>query len=279
MVSVQIRIKMPLQEDGGSAGKESACNAGDLGLILGLGGCPGEGNTHSSILAWRIPWTVWSMGSQKFRHDWATCTFQEDELEKEAFLTNLQANSFQPVLPLLGTDDGTKMALVQAGAGLCWVKPLGSPQLDSSVWDTVFPATVMACILASAGKASPCSLSCPELCFCPNFPQTSWVLSEQFVQSSRTAHSTCQLGFFLINREFAERKDTWNIFFFQLQHNVCIYIVRFTTGGVCETILHDIRLNFKTLLGDLGLIPGLGRSPGGEYGYPLQYSGLENSMD
>ena len=31
--------------------------------------------------------------------------------------------------------------------------------------------------------------------------------------------------------------------------------------------------------GDLDLIPGLGRSPGEGKGYPLQYSGLENSMD
>ena len=31
--------------------------------------------------------------------------------------------------------------------------------------------------------------------------------------------------------------------------------------------------------GDLGLIPGLGRSPTEGKGYPLQYSGLENSMD
>ena len=31
--------------------------------------------------------------------------------------------------------------------------------------------------------------------------------------------------------------------------------------------------------GDLGLTPGLGRSPGEGKGYPLQYSGLENSMD
>ena len=31
--------------------------------------------------------------------------------------------------------------------------------------------------------------------------------------------------------------------------------------------------------GDLGLIPGLGRFPGEGKGYPLQYSGLENSMD
>ena len=31
--------------------------------------------------------------------------------------------------------------------------------------------------------------------------------------------------------------------------------------------------------GDLVSIPGLGRSPGVGKGYPLQYSGLENSMD
>ena len=31
--------------------------------------------------------------------------------------------------------------------------------------------------------------------------------------------------------------------------------------------------------GDLGSIPGLGRSPGEGKSYPLQYSGLENSMD
>ena len=35
-------------------------NAGDIrdaGLIPGLGISPGKGNGHSSILAWRIPWT------------------------------------------------------------------------------------------------------------------------------------------------------------------------------------------------------------------------------
>ena len=31
--------------------------------------------------------------------------------------------------------------------------------------------------------------------------------------------------------------------------------------------------------GDLGLISGLGRSPGEGSGYPFQYSGLENPMD
>ena len=31
--------------------------------------------------------------------------------------------------------------------------------------------------------------------------------------------------------------------------------------------------------GDLGLFPGLGRSPGEGKGHPLQHSGLENAMD
>ena len=40
---------------GGSAGKESACNVGDLDSIPGLGRFPPERTaTHSSILAWRI---------------------------------------------------------------------------------------------------------------------------------------------------------------------------------------------------------------------------------
>ena len=44
---------------GGSAGKESACNAGDLDLISGLGRSPGEGNGYPlQYSAWRIPWTV-----------------------------------------------------------------------------------------------------------------------------------------------------------------------------------------------------------------------------
>ena len=36
---------------------------------------------------------------------------------------------------------------------------------------------------------------------------------------------------------------------------------------------------FAFNVGDLGSIPGLGRSPGEGKGYPLQYSGLEDSTD
>ena len=37
--------------------------------------------------------------------------------------------------------------------------------------------------------------------------------------------------------------------------------------------------NLPVMQVDLGTIPGLGRSPGEGKDYPLQYSGLENSMD
>ena len=39
-------VNNPAGEGIGSDGKESACNAGDLGLIPGLGRCPGEGNSN-----------------------------------------------------------------------------------------------------------------------------------------------------------------------------------------------------------------------------------------
>ena len=42
-----------------SVGKESACNAGDLGSIPGCEDTLEKGKaTHSSILAWGIQWTV-----------------------------------------------------------------------------------------------------------------------------------------------------------------------------------------------------------------------------
>ena len=45
------------------------------------------------------------------------------------------------------------------------------------------------------------------------------------------------------------------------------------------SLLNLILTIFHFYAGDLGSIPGLGRSPGGKKGHPLQYSGLENSMD
>ena len=77
---LRIVVVFQLGFPGGSAGRESACNAGDLGwedpLEKGTA-------THFSILAWRIPSTakpgmLQSMGSQKVRQDWVTFTFMNE---------------------------------------------------------------------------------------------------------------------------------------------------------------------------------------------------------
>ena len=63
---------------GGSAGKESSCNAGDLGLIPGLGRSPGEGNgnplQYSCLenLMDRGAWWATVHGVARVRHDLAT---------------------------------------------------------------------------------------------------------------------------------------------------------------------------------------------------------------
>ena len=60
---------------GGSDGKASAYNVGDLGLIPGLGRSSGEGNSNPlHTLAWKIPWMeepdkLQSMGSQRVGHN------------------------------------------------------------------------------------------------------------------------------------------------------------------------------------------------------------------
>ena len=60
---------------GGSNGKESACNTGDLGSIPGLGRSPGEGNGYPlQYFIWKIRWAeepggLQSMGLQRVRHN------------------------------------------------------------------------------------------------------------------------------------------------------------------------------------------------------------------
>ena len=65
----------PLDSPDGSDGKASAYNAGDWVQSLGQEDpLEKEMVTHSSILAWRIPWTeepdrLQSTGSKRVRHD------------------------------------------------------------------------------------------------------------------------------------------------------------------------------------------------------------------
>ena len=57
--------------------------------------------------------------------------------------------------------------------------------------------------------------------------------------------------------------------------NLCQKVHLYILGFPCDSAGKESACN----VGDLGLIPGLGRSPAEGKGYPLQHSGLENSMD
>ena len=61
----------------------------------------------------------------------------------------------------------------------------------------------------------------------------------------------------------------------EVQQGVDLSISRGSEGFSCGSVGKESACN----TGDLGSIPGLGRSPGERKGYPLQYFGLENSMD
>ena len=87
--TISYLLSFLLDFTGGSDSKASAYNAGDLGWEDLL---KKEMPTHSSILAWKIPWTeepgrLQSMGLQRVRPDWAT------SLSFLSFLTPPVSNS------------------------------------------------------------------------------------------------------------------------------------------------------------------------------------------
>ena len=71
LVNEYIPVDSSVGFPGGSDGEESACNAGDLGLIPGSGRCPGEGNGNPLQYSClekpldRGVWQVQSMGLQR----------------------------------------------------------------------------------------------------------------------------------------------------------------------------------------------------------------------
>ena len=73
-IEAECRLVFSMGFHCGSEVKASARNAEDLGSIPGSGRFPGKMATHSSILAWKIPWTeepggLQSTGSQRVGND------------------------------------------------------------------------------------------------------------------------------------------------------------------------------------------------------------------
>ena len=85
---LEIKFTNKVRFPGDSDSKELACNAEDQIKSLGWEDSLEKGMaTHSSMLAWRIPWTEepgrqHSMELQRVRHDWMMNTFTFYYLEE-----------------------------------------------------------------------------------------------------------------------------------------------------------------------------------------------------
>ena len=109
----------------GSAGKESACNAGDLGSIPGLGRSPEEGNSYAFQYSGlenpmdRGAWQATVHGSQRVRHDWANFTFTFKVTLVAQLVKNLPELQ-QTQVQLLGWEYPLKKEMATHSSILAW---------------------------------------------------------------------------------------------------------------------------------------------------------------
>ena len=79
-------------------------------------------------------------------------------------------------------------------------------------------------------------------------------------------------------RFYVPQKDSLNNGGFQARLNLIFWQIlrgKHSMGFPCGSADKEFTWN----MGDVGPVPGLGRSPGEEKGYPIQYFGQENFMD
>ena len=112
---------------GGSDGKASASNAGDLGSVPGLGRSPGKANGNPlQYLTWKIPWMkesgrLESMGSQRVRHDWATSLFHFHQEALYFFFTFCHKGGVICISEVIDISPGN------LDSSLCFIQPILTP--------------------------------------------------------------------------------------------------------------------------------------------------------
>ena len=121
----------------------------------------GEGNgTHSSTLAWKIPWTeepggLPSIGSHKIRHDWSDLTAAaEEEIKKSQYIMNNAINVEKAMAP-------TPVLLTGKSHG--WRSLVGCSPWDRKESDTterLHFCFSLSCI--GEGNGNPLQCSCLE---------------------------------------------------------------------------------------------------------------------
>ena len=105
---------------------------------------------------------------------------------------------------------------------------------------------------------------------------TPWLIHVNVWQNPLKCCEVISLQLIKINEKknkWKKKKTAWTMLFLYMR--ICTFPYRYFKMGSMAQMIKDFVHN----AGDLGTIPGLGRSPGGRYGYPLQYSCQENPMD
>ena len=102
---------------------------------------------------------------------------------------------------------------------------------------------------------------------------------QDFPCGSAGKESTCNVGSIPgLGRSPGEGKG-YPLQYSGLENSTDCVVHGVTKSQAWLSNFHSNSKNSTCNVKDLDLIPGLGRSPGEENGYPLQYSCLENSMD
>ena len=137
MISIKKDLKIIF---GGLAGKESACNVGDLGLIPKLGRSPAEGNGYPLHYSGLENSLDYSMGSQRVGHNWATFTFS---LSHHIFLTMAALWSFIDIWYYLASQVARwKRICLPMQKMQMWVQSLGWE--DTLGWEMAIYSNILA---------------------------------------------------------------------------------------------------------------------------------------
>ena len=90
-----------------------------------------------------------------------------------------------------------------------------------------------------------------------------------------TTENSSKIDFLTALEARSPRARSWHVWILwsPLSYSLASYSLQYSWASLVAQLVKNLQC------GDLGSIPGLGRSPGEGKDYPLQYSGLENSMD
>ena len=247
---------------GSSAGEESACNAGDLGLVPWLGKSPGEGIGYPLQCSWA------SLVAQIVKN---LLAIQETRVPWVGKIPSRRA--WQPILIFLPGESHEQRNLEGYGPS---VQSLSRVWLFVTPWTTAHQVSLSITNSQSLLKLTSIALvmpsnhlilCCPLLLMLSIFPSIR-VFSNESVLCIRWP-KYWSFSFSISPSGLISFRMDW----------LDLLAVQGTLKSLLQHHSDSAGKESACNAGDLDSVPGFGRSSGEGKAYPLQYSGLENFMD